>query len=809
LSAPIILVLDDYYAIQQPVIHQAMTFLVEHQPQGMFLVITTRQDPLLPLARWRARGQLGEIRMRELRFTEQEAAAFLNSTMRLHLVDEDVASLETRTEGWIVGLQLAAVSLQQSSQEGPQEAPSSFIQAFTGDDRYVMDYLIDEVLLRQPVEVQRFLLHTSILERFNAALCAELTVDSGKVTINSQQLTVEGGASSSNCQLLLDYLYRSNLFLIPLDNRREWYRYHHLFADLLRQRLKMEKGAGFVAELNHRAAQWYAEKGFIPEAVKHANQAQDYAWLADYLEKVAMSPSTWSRGEVNRLMHWLETLPPQEVETRPTLSVWVARACYLTGETAKAVLWLDKADAAIVSMSETEEKNTLLGMVAATRGGIAMMWEKITEMLAWDAEALRLIPESNIPWRSRVLYSVAYGKEQTGDLVEARRVYEQTLELARRTGNTFLSLNTSSSLAALLTRMGQLDQAERTCAKALELCHADGSGGSQYTPAASFILVPLGKVQLERYELEAAEKSFMDAVALAEQGGILLVISVDAWLPRLIWARLGLGKRAAALEALRKFDDFLVSPVISEHQLISYQAQRAHLSLALGETQAAIAWARRYEQVVPPEYIIEKPDIVLARVYLVEKRPTDALALLDRHLADSQQCSFVRSCIEIFVLRALALAQLNQSGPALDSLRQAVELAAPEGYLRLFAAEGTSLESLLAQMKKTLSDAREIEFVVRALEAIAPREAAPPPASSYAARQRTGSNQELIEPLSPRELEVLGLIGRGLSNAEIAQKLYLSLNTLKAHTQNIYSKLDVHSRVQVVNKARELGLIES
>ncbi len=796
-SEPIVLVLDDYHAIQQPEIHEAVAFLLEKQPPHMHVVVTTRHDPLLPLARWRARGQLTEVRLNDLRFTEEEAAAFLTHTMQLSLRAEEIAALETRTEGWIAGLQLAAVSLHQFSEAGGGETPAGFVQAFAGDDRYVMDYLIDEVCCRQSNEVEDFLLYTSILERFNASLC---------------EAVYQPPCSST--QSILEFIDRSNLFLIHLDNRREWYRYHQLFAELLRHRLVEEKGSQLSAELHRRAARWFASNNLTGEAVYHAAEAKDFDWLADLLEKAAQSPLTWSRGEINQLKRWLHRLPANFIDGRPELSIHMARACYLTGDIDEGLEWLNKTEAVVAAWPPSAKKDAMLGIIASAHATVAMTIEDIQGTITWAEKALRLLPENDAIWLPRTLYAVGLGKEETGDLPAAREKYEQVVELSLRTGNVFGALNGMGSLAVLLNRMGQLSQAEQVCRRGLELCTGDGKDSSPagLAPTAGMMQIPLAQILFEHNQLEAAEKLFLEAIALAEQGGIAFLISTDIWLPMVVSARQGLGNYSAARQAFRQFESYLSSRYTTPHQRVSYQAQLAQLSLELNDTAAASAWARQYEQMEKREYILENPDLVLARVYLAEKRPAEALALLERLIPAAESGSFGRNLIEMLLLQGEALQALNQAEAAQAAIQRAIEKATPEGFIRLFTAEGGILNGLLENARQVTSDLRQAEFIDTVLASIYKEESTlslagvqrAPPAEPL---KRSPQNRALVEPLTERELEVLRLIGEGLSNAEIARKLFLSTNTLKAHTQNIYSKLDVHSRVQVVNRARELGLI--
>jgi len=799
-----LLVLDDYHLIGSLAVHQLMQLLLERQPVRMHVVILTREDPMLPMPRLRSRGQVTEIRERDLRFTELEAVAFFQETMKLDLDPQAVSLLETRTEGWIAGLQLAAVSLQQSIQANGCKSLADFIQDFTGNDRYVMEYLIDEVLCCQTPEVQKFLLYTSILERFNADLCATVMSDGPP---DSAQMP-----GQHPVQNILEYLDRSNLFLIPLDNHREWYRYHHLLSDLLQFRLKNEQGSHTILALRRKAAHWYAEHEWIDEAAAQAAAACDFEWLADLLEKIAQNPASWSRGEVNRLIRWLGTLPPEIRESRPSLSLHVARALHISGNSKEGMVWLAKAEAGLSAWPPSPEKNRLRGIICSNQATFAAMDGREQDALAAVEEALRLLPAEEMIWRTRTLHALALSSDELGDLSRAGQVYEETIRLSLSSQNVFLALSSMGNLIGVLLRQGQLRKARQYAQECAQLAAENG----QHTPAASLLLVAQAAIQFECCELAEAEKTFLKAVELAEKGGIGLTLNNSGWLPLVITIRWMLGDRAGALAALQQLDhSTATSSLFWRRRQLDLEARRAHLALALGDLAFAQVWARRYEQLGPTEFNREEMDIILARVYLAEKRTAKALTLLEGMLPGSRQNGRVRNVIEILILQALCLQQLNRPDSAQDCLRQAIELAAPEGFLRMFIQEGEALRALVENCWQSSfrnrpdspgSENPQVkDFLNRLLTGFLQTGNATSGKSQAA--QHQSNNGHFIEALTERELEVLRLVGDGLSLSQIAQRLFLSPNTIKAHTQSIYSKLDAHNRVEALNTARELKLI--
>ncbi|MEA4907366.1 MAG: LuxR C-terminal-related transcriptional regulator [Anaerolineaceae bacterium] len=778
----ILLVLDDFHVIHSALIQAALGQLVEMQPPNLHLAITTRQDPLLPLARWRGRGQVNEIRLGDLRFSQAEAVHFLNQGMGLGLSAGEIALLVTRTEGWIAGLQLAAVSIRQS---GPEGSPAQFVQEFAGDNRYVMDYLVDEVLSHQPAGIQAFLLQTSLLEHLCAPLC--------------EAVLGEMPGAVQPAQAILEELERANLFLIPLDQRREWFRFHHLFAQLLQARLHSQYDAAAIREIHRRAAGWHAQYGSLDRAVDHAVAAQDFEWLAGLLETALKKPAAWSRGEVSRLMGWLERLPAAVLDERPLLCACVARCLHLSGNTDDGIPWIQTAERRLAGWPPSPEKDHLLGIVAASWATCHVSSSHQQQALQSAQEALRWLPATDHAWRGRSLYALASAYDEQGDLVRAAEIYSDLIEITRQAGPAFLMLSSINDLVSVRIRMGQLRRAALLCRQAMEAAAQDGP----LPPAAGLIQIGLGLVQYEQNRLVEAQSTLQDALRLAQQGGIGLTAHNSGLLTVVFWNCLARNDLPGAGLALQQMDEYLstLRPRAGLRQVIFLEASRAALALAAGDVQSAAGWGRTYQQLGPVEFNCEYPDLVLARTCLAQGQLEQGRALLQRWLPDARQRRRIRSQIEIHLLLALFADREGHPDQARAELRQAMEMAAPEGYLRLFVEAGRPLRSLAAALRREDGPGEPKAFLDQILDAIPVPETAPEHPAAPA-------NRALLEPLTERELEVLRYLAGGMSIPDIARQLYLSPNTLKAHTNRIYAKLDTHSRLQAVNKARSLGLIE-
>jgi LuxR family maltose regulon positive regulatory protein len=750
------LVLDDYHAIGQESVHQVLTFLLEHLPPTLRLVITTRADPPLPLARLRGRGELLELRASELRFNEAEAGAFLNEVMGLELSAADVAALEARTEGWIVGLQLAALSLEGEANR------TGFIRAFAGDNRYVLDYLLDEVFSRQEEQVQAFLLKTAILERLCGPLCDAVV-----------------GGSSGEGQRMLERLERAGLFLVPLDDRRRWYRYHHLFADLLCHRLHLTQPEA-VAALRKRAAAWYEEAGHHGEALGQLFIAEEFAWAARLIEEAG--PATlWERGEVATVRGWLAKLPGALVRERPKLlllRVWVSHAM---GEIEAIEPLLEEAEARL----HAEQEAALQGEVAALRGLLASVRGDTSAALEQFLQALRVLPASDPYIRGRALTGLAECHYLTGDLAAAARRFA---EAGRAGHNLAAALYSLWWLVNVQTLQGRLNEAEGTCKAMKRLIAEHGSAFSGMDLAE----VQLARLLCERGELDASEAMFQNVLQQGDRTSnprVFLVAYLA--LARTLGAK---GEWAAALASLDEAER-----IVSDHRITwtwglpPIAAYRARLQLQQSEVAAAARWAEAQGLSPTDEigYAREVEHYTLVRLLLSQGRLDEAEQLLTRLLALAEAGGRAARAIEARMLQALVLHARGALKPALEILATVLEQAEPEGYLRLFADEGERMAALLREAAmRNLRPA----YVARLLAACGHR---PLPAKAHA----------LIEPLSKRELDVLRLMAGRLSNKEIAVELALSSNTVKWYARSIFEKLGVHKRRSAVAKARELGIL--
>lgn len=777
-----LIVLDDYHLIGARPIHNALTFLLDHLPPAMHLVITCRADPPLPLSRWRGRGQLTELRQADLRFTVDEAATFLNDLMGLDLSSAQISALEHRTEGWITGLQLAALSMHE------HDDITGFINGFTGSHRYILDYLTDEVLSRQSEVVQRFLFQTSILDRLSGPLC-DAVVDrgagerknSGENYLSppspgpSAPRTVGSLASSQDT---LEYLEQANLFIIPLDDERRWYRYHHLLADLLRHRLRQNL-PDQVSTLHRRASEWYEQNGLLTDAVDHALAAANLERAADLIEQTAWEVLT--RGEMVMLLSWLDRLPDELARSRPQLRLFHAWALALTGQLDAVEPYLPDID--------TQD---LPGEVAAVRAYVAFLRQDVSRAIELSRHALEHLPPSNSFMRSIMALSLGTAYYWTmGDPVAACRTLAEAVNLSRATGNNHLILIATSTLGHAQQMQGQLHRAAGTSRQALQLVTEQGK---RPAPFAGLAHIGLAGLLYEWNDLDRAKDHALEGIELGERGGSVDVLQGgDSYLmlARVYQAQ---GQMDNALDLIRKAEQFAQSHDY-DYIIALAAALRAWLWLAQGNVTAAARWAQERELSANDElsYLREFEHITLARVLTAKGQAGEALSLLDRLLEAAQARERRGSVIKILTLQALAFQAQSDIDRAVSRLEQALSLAEPEGYIRIFVDEGQPMAPLL---QRVLSQDIAFRYASRLLAALK-ETAAPAPSAA----------QPLVEPLSERELEVLRLVAAGLSNREIAEELYLSINTIKVHTRNIYGKLNVHGRMQAVERARELGLM--
>lgn len=752
---PFLLVLDDYHEVESPPVDELLTFLLEHMPPSLHLVITTREDPTLPLARLRARAQLTELRAADLRFTVEETAVFLNQILGLNLSASAVAALEARTEGWIAGLQLASLSLQ-----GHQAGTADFIDSFTGSHRFVLDYLIEEVLQQQPGNVQAFLLKTAVLNRLTGPLCDAVTGD-------------------DNGQDMLESLERANLFLVSLDNERRWYRYHHLFADLLRQQLHQSAAEDDIAALHVRASEWFEANGRELEAFQHAAAANDVARAARLIEGQGLP--LYFRGEAVPVRQWFESLPEAEFEARPSLWVMYASVLTLTGrlhDTIEEVL--QSAETALQDAAHDAETNDWLGRIAALRAMLAVTVNQVETIITQSRRALELLRPDNTPMRTTTTWALGYAYQIQGNRAAAAQAYAETIAQNKKSGNIMTEIAATTSLGQIQESENESYQAAETFQRILQLV------GDPPWPAACEACVGLGRLHYQWNDLAAAERYGQQGLALARQ--LENVDTPAACGVLLARVQLAQGDAAGALTTLAEADRFA-----RQHQFGQWDgpitAVRIQALLRQSHLNAAARLAGNHD--LP---------ISQARVHLAQGEPAAALAVLEPARRQAEANAWRDERIQALLLQALAYWQRGEGETAIHDLREALALAKPGGLIRAFVDEGPGMARLLYEALARGIEPAYTRQLLAAFPTDDPETAVSPPLPAA---------DELLEPLSERELEVLRLIAEGLTNQETANRLYLSLHTVKAHAHNIYSKLGVRNRTQAVAKARALGILTS
>ena len=772
-EAPFALALDDYHVITAPPIHEALTFLLDHLPLHIHVVLLTRADPPLPLPRLRARNQLTEIRAADLRFTEDETADFLNRVMELDLSARDIAALEQRTEGWIVGLQLAALSMQGHDAQGL----SDFITAFTGGHHYIADYLAEEVLNRQPEAVRSFLLKTCALNRMSGPLCDALT-------------------ERTDGQAMLEQLEQASLFVIPLDEDRRWYRYHHLFDDMLRSRLQ-QAYPDRLPELHRRAAEWYERNGFAYEAIQHLLAASAFEDMARLVEREAMAKL--NRGEVIPLLRWLEALPEDVLRARPWSCIYHAWALLLSGRMESLELRLRAAERCVEALAGDPESAKMQGHIDAIRAYVAAMTGDVPRAIEIAYRALELLPEAERGTRGVVAFTLGGACILNDDLEGAARAFDEASRIGKRAGNIHVAVPALGALAALDMDQGRLRDTEARCREALELATtADG----RPTPMAASAFTGLGELLYARGDVEAATSHALKSIELARAWGNVDALAFGSTL--LAKTLLATGKVERAENALREAEQLALEHQLNPVMVDWLGAGRARFWLSQGNLGAARRWAEQSGllQEARPYYARRASHTALVRVLIAQGELDRALAALEQFVPQAEAAGRFGHLIELLMLTALALQARGDVLHALTALERALFLAQPEGYVRVFLDEGVPMAELL---RRAGSRGIAPKHVSRLLSAWGSSDGLHP--SSPALAQRGFNLQPLIEPLSERELEILRLLAAGKSNQEIADELVLATGTVKKHLSNIFGKLNVESRTQCVARARELNLV--
>ncbi|ADB74394.1 HTH-type transcriptional regulator MalT [Geodermatophilus obscurus DSM 43160] len=775
-SNDVVLVLDDYHVIEAPDVQEGMAFLLDHLPPQFHLVIATRADPSLPLARLRARGELVEVRVADLRFTADEAAAYLSGVMGLDLTAEDVEALEGRTEGWIAALQLAALSLQ------GREDVAGFIAGFAGDDRYIVDYLVEEVLQRQPESVRSFLLQTSVLGRLSGGLCDAVTGQNGG-------------------KAMLEALDRANLFLVPLDDRRQWYRYHHLFADVLRARLLNEQPER-VRDLHLRASVWCERNGARSEAIEHALDGGDFERAAALVE-LAIPALRRARQEAT-LRRWLEALPDELFRSRPVLTIGYVGSLMSRGELEgveerleDAERWLDTAEqvpgsAGGMVVEDPAGYRALPSSIAMYRAGRALMLGDVCGTMTHARRALDLAAADDHLARGAPAALLGLAYWTGGHLDTARQWYADAMSSLATAGYHSDVLGGSLVLADIAIAQGRLREAMSTYERGLQRAE-------QAEPplrGAADMHVGISQLLCERDDLDGALRHLLTSRELGEHAG--LPQNRYRWRVAMARIRAAEGDLPAAVGLLDEAERLYVGDFSPEVRPVA--ASRARLWIVQGRWAEALAWARERGLTVDDElgYLHEFEHVTLARALVAryaadraDSSLTEATQLLERLLLAADQGGRIGSVIDVLVVKSLAQQLQGDLPAALASLRRALTLAEPEDYVRTFVDEGPPMAALLRAVGKQGNSG---SFIRRLLAAFGP------------ARGSAPVHRDLIDPLSARELDVLRLLGTDLDGPGIARELVVSLNTVRTHTKNIYAKLGVTNRRSAVRRGDELDL---
>jgi LuxR family maltose regulon positive regulatory protein len=780
------LVLDDYHLIQSSSIHDMLGLLLEVLPEKMHIILATRSDPPLPLSRIRSQQQLSELRTLDLSFTSEETTLYFKDKLAVDLSIEDIALLESRTEGWITGLQLAALSMQDRSD------PSAFVAEFSGDNRYIVDYLMEEVLHRQPEHIQDFLRQTSILDPLSGPLCDAVV-----------------GKKSS--QQILNRLEKSNLFIFSLDNERNWFRYHRLFADSLSQRLQ-HKQEEIVPELHRRASDWYNKQGMRYEAVDHAFAALDFDRAAFLLED--MAESVWDRGQQVKLAQWFGQIPERIISKRPQLCVFYARSLIMSGRQKEAEKCLTSAEDILESSSEeiveilpdgtrfqhVFDREEMLGKTSAVRALMAMYRGDVDNVIEHSYHALVLLSEENLTWRGVVetMLGMAHGWAGDGQMLKAEKAFSSAISIMKKAANTSYHLFAGLALAGIYTYLGRLQDAENLCRQLLKI--AEDAGLSQTGNAASIHSI-LGGILCEKAQMETGMPMIKKGLELAKISHDLIALQGI----RLNWIRVLIMTKEFS-RALRFIDEIIKDakridiPPWMNHVVAAYQAR---IWIELGHTDLWSQWIEERGLGIDDKLScrIEPEHVVLARILILQDKPEEADRLLVRLMKSAQDGHRITSVLEMRLVRAKALYALTKIDETLEELKLAIAQGERSGFVHVFTMEGKIIQRLLAKVlednkrAKTEDDAPySSQYIDKIL-------------SAFEGSKSRPDISVLDESLSNREIEVLKLIAAGLTNQEIAEKLFVSLNTVRTHTKNINSKLDVHSRTQAVARAKKLGLI--
>ena len=784
------LILDDYHVITTPEIHSSLTYLLEHLPPQLHIMLATRADPPLSLSLLRARGEMLEVRTNHLRCTPEEVMTFFKEVMGIQLSRDVIQKVTARTEGWLVGLQLLGLSLQEYTN------PDDLLDEVSGSQRYILDYLMEEVLRRQPPSVQTFLLRTSILERLSASLCDTVLEQTGS-------------------QEVIEFLEHSNVFVVPLDGQRHWYRYHALFAEALHSQLEKMEGEA-VSTLHLRASHWFAEQKYLNEAVRHAISAHNWSQAADLIEQEYTF--VWWSSEHALMRRWLEMLPVEVMRSRPRLCLAYAKTLLMVAPYTAMECWLRDAESALRTIvptsvgevaetgvspsSERSEWNNLFGEIAAYRAlitGYHLGDGHIT--LAFCEEALVYLSEQNLVARASVAYAQSLAYYSIGDVSASIQCTREAIALAQAAGDTSSIITYQCRMAYSLLARGKLREVAQIAEHAMLL---GTTSAGLHNAMVCWAFIYLAEVLRQQNQLDEALVQALQAVRLGEQTETVIVLYFGyTELMRIYLAR---GEMKAAHSAFQQAEEALAKTYSPYRRAIYVIVEWVQFWLASGALDRAVSWLQELAQdaSVHSSMAREREDIARVRILLAQQNPTEALALLEPLQIIAEKQERLSHVIEMKVLQALAYQMCRQEQKALSVLSQVIRLAEPEGYIRCFADEGIPLAILLSILREQERMYRPTPYLDTVLAAFRQNDT-----TSEHHPEKAGPLMTMppLDPLSTRELEVLRLMVQGDSNQEIAVTLVLSIDTVKRHVSNIFSKLGVKNRVQAVARARTIGLL--